>query len=191
MTENTATEARPRGRRNAADEVAADAVNPSTPNGETAQSETKPERAPRAKAPDTSAVSLDAINGASLAVPDLVAAAAPVRERTDQQKTMDAVAAKAYAEWVKADKPSAWAKMPVVTYFLDEDELSAYRYLIRRACEIVEPVDGATGVRVRFGNEFTLSEAMAAKINRPELAGKTVLAWSAVDRRAATEKTDK
>jgi hypothetical protein len=143
----------------------------------------------RAKAPDTSGITADGINSASLAsLPDLVAAAAPVRERSDEQKLMDAVAAKAYKVWLDAKRPSVWQKMPVITYFLDDGEVAAYRYLIRRACANVEPEKGASGVRVRFGKEFTLSEAMAAKISHPELAGKTVLAWAAVDKRELAEE---
>jgi hypothetical protein len=149
------------------------------------------EKKVRAKAPDTTGITADDINAAVLAIPDLVSAAAPVRERSAEQKIMDGVAAKAYAEWIKAKKPSVWQKMPVVTYFLDAEKVPAYRYLIRRACAIVEPADGSTGVRVRFGNEFTLSEAMAKKIGKTELTGKTVLAWAAIDKREATDEKDK
>ena len=157
------------------------------PEGDTPGTDTEKPKAARAKAPDTSKGTAEGINAAVLAIPDLVAAAAPVRERSTEQKQMDGVAARAYGEWIKAKKPATWQKMPVVTYFLDAGEVAAYRYLIRRACAIVEPADGSTGVRVRFGNEFTLSEAMAAKIKKPELAGKTVLAWAAIDKREATD----
>ena len=146
------------------------------------------ESKPRAKAPDTSGISAEAINAATLAAPDLIHAAQPMRERSTEQKLMDKVAERAYAEWVKAERPSAWAKVPVVTYFLSPDDVAAYRYLIRRACAIVEPQDGSIGVRVRFGNEFTLSQQMAEKIGRPDDAGKTVLAWAAVDKRATEER---
>jgi hypothetical protein len=149
---------------------------------------------PRKKTPDTSTVSLDGINAATLAIPDLIAAAAPMRERKEQQKAMDKVAARAYAAWVKAGRPSVWNKMPVITYFLDEDDVPKYKFLIRRACAIVEPEGDAPGVRVRFGNEFTLPETMAAKMKdaehpegRPDLAGKHVLAWAAVDKRAVED----
>lgn len=171
----------------------ADGATGSTPEG-TAEStpdgaaEASTETTARKRAPDVTGLTLDDINAATLAVPDLVAASAPVRERSDQQKWMDAVAVKAYDAWVKAKKPSVWQKIPVITYFLDDDDLPKYKYLIRRACSIVEPVDGSPGVRVRFGNEFTLSEAMAAKMERPDLAGKTVLAWAAVDKRATEDK---
>lgn len=163
-------------------------------NGEGGSGDQKPEeakKATRAKTPDTSGITAEAINAAALAVPDLVAAAAPVRERSAEQKLMDAVAAKAYQAWLDAKKPSVWQKMPVVTYFLDEGEVAAYRYLIRRACGIVEPAEGASGVRVRFGNEFTLSAAMAAKIKHPELEGKIVLAWAAIDKREAADEKPK
>ncbi len=145
---------------------------------------------PRAKTPDTTTVNLDAINAATLAPSDLVNASAPMRERSDQQKAMDKVAARAYEAWVKADRPSVWAKIPVVTYFLSEEDVPKYRYLIRRACAIVEPVGDSAGVRVRFGNEFTLSEAMAEKLSMPDNAGKTVLAWAAVDKRTMEDKPD-
>lgn len=164
-------------------------------NGQEGQEGTEgPEEAketkPRQKAPDTSNVSLDSINAATLAVADLVNASAPMRERSEQQKAMDAVAVKAYNEWVKADRPSVWQKMPVVTYFLSTEDVPKYRYLIRRACSIVEPVEGYPSVRVRFGNEFTLSETMAGKIGRPDDAGKTVLAWAAVEKRSAEDKPE-
>lgn len=177
-----------------ADEQTPDAQTPDsaqTPDGQTPDGqveETKPK--PRAKTPDTSKITADAINGATLAAPDLVAAAQPMRERSAEQKEMDKVAERAYAEWVKADRPSAWGKVPVVTYFVTAEEAPAYRYLIKRACAIVKPEGNSIGVRVRFGNEFTLSEQMAQKINRPDDAGKTVLAWAAVDKRS-TESDDK
>jgi hypothetical protein len=43
----------------------------------------------------------------------------------------------------------------------------------------VEP----SGVRARFGKEFVLAEKMAVKIGKPDAAGKTVLAWAAIDKR--------
>lgn len=156
-----------------------------TPDGQA--EETKPKA--RAKTPDTSKITPDAINAAVLAAEDLVTAAQPMRERSAEQKVMDGVAVKAYAEWVKAGRPSAWGKVPVVTYFVTAEEAPAYRYLIKRACAIVPPDGNSIGVRVRFGNEFTLSEQMAQKINRPDDAGKTVLAWAAVDKR--TTEADK
>lgn len=169
------------------------AAAPQTAATATATTEEKPKAKARAKAPDTSTVDLTAINAAALAMPDLISAAAPTRERSDQQKAMDEVAKRAYAAWVEAHRPAIWQKMPVVTYFLDDADVPKYRYLIRRAASIVEPADGSPGVRVRFGNEFTLSETMAAKIKKPELAGKTVLAWAAIDKRATEDSngTDK
>jgi hypothetical protein len=158
-------------------------------NGETGATG-EADKTTKRRIPDVSDVTLDAINGAALGSADLIAASAPVRERSDQQKAMDAVATRAYEAWVKAEKPGTWGKMPVVTYFLDAEELPKFRYLIRRACEFVEPVEGSPGVRVRFGNEFTLREDMAAKIGKPDFAGKTVLAWAAVDKRPRETEKD-
>lgn len=127
---------------------------------------------------------------------DFRTATTPVRNRKPVQLAMDAVAAKAYEDWTDADRPSVWQRMPVITYFLDPADVAEYRKLIRRACEVVNATtyekDGKTvepsGVRVRFGKEFVLSEKMAAKINRPNDAGKTVLAWAAIDKRNVTDR---
>lgn len=174
------------------DREAAEAAANAAGNAQDGQSGTNDakETKPRQKAPDTSTVELDAINAASLASTDLINASAPMRERSDQQKAMDKVAARAYEAWIKAERPSVWAKIPVVTYFLSEDDVKKYRYLIRRACAIVEPVGDSGGVRVRFGNEFTLSEQMAEKLGMPDNAGKTVLAWAAVDKRTMEDKPE-
>jgi hypothetical protein len=124
------------------------------------------------------------------------AATTPVRNRKAVQLAMDAVAEQAYSDWADADRPSTWARMPVITYFLDPADVAEYRKLIRRACDIVTPQpyekDGTTvepsGVRVRFGKEFVLTEKMAAKIGKPDEAGKTVLAWAAIDKRHVADR---
>jgi hypothetical protein len=143
----------------------------------------------KTKAPDTSGITADAINAATLATPDLRQSSQPVRVRKPEQLAMDAVAARAYKAWVDAKKPTAWDKMPVITYFLDDAEaVRSYRFLIVNACRITPSVtEGISGVRARFGNEFTLSEEMAKNVKRPEMAGKIVLAWTAIDKRAAGE----
>jgi hypothetical protein len=161
-----------------------------TPEG-TPEAKTDEAKPARAKAPDTSKITATGINAAALAVPDLLSASQPVRERSAEQKLMDVVAVKAYNAFVAAKRPSVWQKMPVITYILDDSEVAAYRYLIRRACAIVEPVKPSAGVRVRFGNEFTLSEEMAKKIGKPDAAGKTVLAWAAIDKREPTDESKK
>jgi hypothetical protein len=133
---------------------------------------------------------------------DLRTATAPVRNRKPVQKAMDKVAAKAYADWIEAGRPSTWQRMPVITYFIDpgtEDgsgSVADYRKWIRAAVQIVpaEPYekDGKTiepsGVRARFGGDFVLTEKMAAKIGKPEQAGKTVLAWAAIDKRNVSDR---
>lgn len=158
-------------------------------DGEGSQEETK-ERKPRSKAPDTSDITKEAIEAGFVTMGGgLAAAGAPVRERKPEQVLMDGVATKAYHEWVAAGRPSQWEKLPVVTYFLSDEDLPKYRYLIRRACAIVEPENGATGVTVRFGNEFTLSERMAMKLDPAnenglqDHIGDNVLMWAAVDKR--------
>jgi hypothetical protein len=155
------------------------------------EGQTKKTRTPP---PDTSTVTKEAIQGGIMSVGGgLAAAGAPVRERKEEQKFMDEVAAKIYGEWVDAGKPSAWEKLPVVTYFLDDSDLPKYRYLIRRACAIVEPIGDSRGVTVRFGNEFVMSEKSAQKIDPQhetelwEHIGQNVLMWAAVDKRTMQE----
>jgi len=147
----------------------------------------------RKKSPDTSKLNIDAIDTAILAPDELRKAATPTRARSDEQAKMDAVAQRAYEAWIEAKKPTLWQNMPVVTYFLDEgDELEGFRYLIKRAPDGVKnPETGAPDVaRIRWGNEFTVTEEMAARlkkpdgtVGRPEVAGKTVLAWACIDKR--------
>jgi len=119
----------------------------------------------------------------------------PVRNRKPVQLAMDAVAAQAYTDWVEADRPSTWSRMPVITYFLAPEDVADYRKMIRAAVLIVPAQsyqkDGKTvepsGVRARFGKEFVLTEKMANKIGKPSEAGKTVLAWAAIDKRNVTD----
>lgn len=118
-------------------------------------------------------------------------ATAPTRNRKPAQQAMDKVAQSAYSDWVEAGRPVKWDDMPVITYFLNPDDVARYRTLIRKAVGTVIPQpyekDGKTveptGVRARYGNVFTLAEKMAAKIGHPNDAGKTVLAWAAIDKR--------
>jgi hypothetical protein len=128
----------------------------------------------------------------------------PLRNRKPVQVAMDRVAAKAYADWIAAGRPTTWSRMPVITYFIDpgiEDGHGSpadYRRWIRAAVKIIPgetyEKDGKTieptGVRARFGADFPLTEAGAKKIGKPEHAGKTVLAWAAVDKRHVASNGD-
>jgi hypothetical protein len=166
---------------------------------------TEEKKAPaRKKAPDTSKIKLDDIDAVALAPVELVKAATPIRARSDEQVKMDAVAQRVYDKWVKDGKPTLWQNMPVVTYFLDEgEELEGYKYQIKNAAKVVKNAAGEPDVaRIRFGNEFTVTEEMAGRlrnpdgsVGRPEVAGKTVLAWSVLDKRGekspATQAAEK
>lgn len=153
----------------------------------------------RTPTPDTSDVSIDAIKAAVIADPndpelgdasEFFAAGQPQRARKTEQLAMDEVAQAAYQKWVKADRPTKWANMPVVTFYLSDDDLPKYKLLIRRACRFATPEGEDEAVKEHMGNEFTLSEKMAEKIGRPEEAGKNVLMWAAVAKRkvAADDK---
>jgi len=158
-----------------------------------AEEDNDEEKTARAKAPDTSGITADDIGAGFVSVGgSLTAAGAPVRERKPEQKLMDAVAEKAYQEWLDADRPSQWDKLPVVTYYLTDEQLTPYKYLIKRACQHVEPAEGSRGVTVRYGNVFTLSEKMANKLDPDNVhglqdkIGLNVLMWAAVDRRTTS-----
>lgn len=153
----------------------------------------------RTPTPDTSDVSPDAIKAAVIADPndpelgdaaEFFAAGQPQRARKAEQVAMDEVAQAAYQKWVKADRPTKWANMPVVTFYLTDEELPKYKLLIRRACKFATPEGEDEAVKEHLGNEFTLNEKMAEKIGRPDEAGKNVLMWAAVAKRkvAADDK---
>lgn len=190
----TDTDTRTTGRKGSAKtnpETPADPATPTpTPTPDGAESAEKTAEKPvRKPAPDTSGIKAEDIQAAVVAdVPELLDAGKPMRERTAEQKEMDTVVSKAYQRWVEADRPSQWAKMPVITYFLpDEKTVAAWVYLIKRGAQVVEPSGDSTGVRIHFGNQFTLSEERAAKIGRPDDAGKIVLMWAAIDKRKTAE----
>jgi hypothetical protein len=157
-----------------------------TPDGQAPDGEQAPELTPEQVA---EAAKIAAVSGFTVApTEEFRTATTPVRKRSPVQAAMDAVAASAYADWIKADRPSTWSRMPVITYFLDPEEVEDYKRMIRRAVLNLDPDDPekANGVRARFGKEFPLTEKMAEKIGKPDEAGKTVLAWAAVDKRKVT-----
>jgi hypothetical protein len=167
---------------------------PDQPTTETPETPETPDPEQQAEAE-----AIAAVEGFALAESDeLRTATAPVRNRKAVQKAMDAVARKAYRDWIEAGRPSTWSRLPVITYFLDPEEVSDYRKMIRAAVGILQAEsyekDGKTvepsGVRARFGGDFVLDEKMAAKIGRPEQAGKTVLAWAAIDKRLVSSNAN-
>lgn len=191
----TETRAQRRARERSEQEAAAAAAAGSDGSEQSEQSETPvPELTPEQKAEQEA---IAAIQGYAVAGQlgeegdaSFAKETTPIRSRNPRQAAMDGVATKAYADWVAAGRPTLWQNMPVITYFLNPDDVSEYRKMIRKACDVVTPEGDATGVRVRFGKEFTLTEKMAAKIKRPDDAGKTVLAWAAVDKRHVTRGTE-
>jgi hypothetical protein len=166
---------------------------PDQPTPEPTLTDEQKAAAEKAAAEKAEAEQLAAIAGVTS--PDLAefrAATTPVRARKPPQLAMDAVAQSAYNDWVAAERPTTWSRIPVKTYFLaSPEDVTKYRTLIRKACEIIvaEPYEkegetvSPSGVRARIGKEFVLTEKMAAKINKPGEAGKTVLAWAVVDKR--------
>ena len=128
------------------------------------------------------------IQGVFIVPEDLAKATVPVRKRNDFQLAMDQVAQDAYDRWIEKGRPTVWARMPVVTYFLDPEDVAERRKLIRKTTAAVRPEEGVSGVRIRFGKEaFTLTEEMAARIGRPDDAGKTVLSWAVQNKRSNTQ----
>lgn len=171
----------------------ADGEQAASEQGEQAELTDEEKAAKAAAAAEALAAELADIEGFSEVPAELLDETTPQRKRNDKQRAMDAIAVRSYAAWVERGRPSVWAKLPVITYYLDPDKVADRRKLIRKACEAVKPQpytrdDGEriepTGVRVRFGaEEFVLTDEKAAKIGRPDDAGKTVLSWVAVDKR--------
>lgn len=179
-------------------------MDPETEHGETGTPDAEMTDAERAKAEKAAKVAaavakVEQFTTAAAAPEDFRDATKPVRARNEVQLAMDRIAANAYNDWIAAGRPVLWQKIPVITYFLDADEIDEYKKLIRRACANVEATpyqndDGETvtptGVRARLGKEFVLREDMAAKIGNPDAAGKTVLAWAAIDKRKSSSNGD-
>ena len=146
-------------------------------NGEAAK-DTKT-RAPR---PDVSGLDLTAIAGATPAAAAVVAAAAPRQERSEQQQAMDKVVVRAHDAWVKAGRPAAWNKMPVVTYYLDPTHVEGFRYLIRRACDFAD-------LAAKFGHPMTVTRELAQSAGLPaDHVGREVLAFAVKDKRPRSSK---
>jgi hypothetical protein len=132
--------------------------------------------------PDTSAFDLNAIAGAVAAPAEVITLSQPTVERKPEQLAMDKVVERAHAAWVKAGRPSAWAKMPVVTYYLDPTHVEGYKYLIRRAADF-------HGIRPRFGTPTRVTRSLIGKLAAAgtvlpvEYEGREILAWAAMDKR--------
>jgi hypothetical protein len=107
------------------------------------------------KAEDIETIPLADIDAAELAVninPLLVSLTAPIRKRSEQQAAMDAVGKRAYQAWVDAGRPSAWGKVPSVTYFVPPERVEHYKYLIRRTADFLQPIPRMEYVRDENGD---------------------------------------
>jgi len=72
------------------------------------------------------------------------------RERKAQQKAVDGLVQKAYDAWVKAGKPTEWAKMPGANVQLPATQLDTLKSAVYSAGQYLD-------LRVRFGN-ITIAE---------------------------------
>ena len=96
---------------------------------------------------DTSGLDLSLITAPLTVTAAESAEAAPTRERerSAEQRAMDAVIPRIHKAWNDAGSPAAWAKLPKAKYPVAPDKADALRYLIRKAGEF-------HGVRIRFGD---------------------------------------
>src|SRR5262249_50698577 len=104
--EQTETRAERRAReRNEAEQAAAQATEQASEDATNADDE---KAAAKAAAEAAEAEQIAKVQGFTVAESDFRQATTPVRNRNAVQKAMDAVAEQAYADWVKADRPSTW-----------------------------------------------------------------------------------
>lgn len=120
-------------------------------------------------------------SGLMTLAPELANQAAPQRARSDKQAAMDARCEKLHAAWVKASKPSVWAKLVetncVATYFVEPEKTASLKKLVRRAATFHD-------VRVRWGTSFKATETLIAKYNLPkEYLGREVVSFAIMDKR--------
>lgn len=107
----------------------------------------KPGRKPgqKAKEYDFSALSLEALSAPAAVTEELASKAAPTRTRDEKQLVMDKVVKQVHADWIAAEKPAAWAKMPKAAYAVDPKAVEGLQYLINRAASF-------HGLAVRYGS---------------------------------------
>lgn len=113
--------------------VARNKTNANKPSGKTeGKTDEKKPRVQREYAP----VSLADLKPVKLAAADKVTVI-PGRERSDEQKAVDAVVKDLAFEYLAAGSPKQFRDMPVVSYTLPTDQAATVRFMIQKACNLL------------------------------------------------------
>jgi hypothetical protein len=120
-------------------------------------------------------------SGAYTLAADLADVAAPQRVRPAKQQAMDKVIAAIHARWGQVGRPTTWAKLMethvVKSYFVQPDQAGEIKRYIGSAAKL-------HGVRIKYGSEFIVSEALITKHNLPaDYLGRTVISFAVMDKR--------
>lgn len=108
------------------------------------------------------------------------AAAQPKNKRSPAQLALDGIVPQIHEAWVKAGKPSAFGKLPTVSYPVAPEGAAKLRTMIRKAADVQEPQK----MRARFGQDVTITPDMAVTMGLdPEAdAGKTLVTFAIMDK---------
>lgn len=132
--------------------------------------------------PEAESLSLNDITSGAFMLPaELAESSAPVRARNEKQQAMDNKVKELHAAWIKAGKPSTWAKMvegkTVATYFVEPDKSAELHKLINRAVAL-------HGVRSRLGTSFRVTEKHVAAYGLPKhYVGREAISFAIMDKR--------
>lgn len=106
---------------------------------------------------------------------------APARTRSDRQQAVDAVVAAKHKEWVAAEKPTQWLKIPREVkgmYVQAPDRAELVRFMLRSAADF-------HGLRVKFGTPARVAATLPDGKPNPD-AGKEIIVFAVMDK---TQKT--
>jgi hypothetical protein len=109
-------------------------------------------------------------------VPGVKTLAQPKNKRSEAQKALDGVVPQIHAAWVEAGKPSAFAKLPTVSYPVDPERSSNLHGMIRKAADL-------HGLRARFGQDVTVTPevAKALELNDAQI-GSVLVTFAIMDK---------
>lgn len=144
--------------------------------------EQKPaEQKPAEQKPETKELSLAEVTSAFMLPTELADSSAPVRARSEKQTAMDKKVDELHKAWVKAGKPSTWAKMvehhTVVTYFVEPDKAAELHKLVNRAVTFL-------GLRSRMGTSFLITDKHTERFHLPkEYVGREAISFAIMDKR--------
>lgn len=144
-------------------------------------------KATTSTAPAAPALDVDFINSGLTVTAgnDLVKKLAqPKNKRSDAQVALDEKVPEIHAAWVKAGKPSAFAKIPTVSYPVHPTRASNMHGMIRKAADF-------HGLRARFGQDVVITPEVANALGLPDTQhGNVLVTFGIMDKSKSASNGD-